>query len=82
MNDPPEIWPVVGRILVVTTVLACAVTVLHASPVLAQIGEGVAEDNLPLLEMERPWGEWLCAFVFGAAALAVGFMPSKRSHEE
>ncbi len=72
----------IRRILVTSAVLASIALMMHASPVLGQVGEGIAEDNLPMLEMERPLMEWVCAFLFGAAALAIGFMPSKRAHDE
>ena len=57
------------------------VLALTAVPALAQIvpeGNDIKPDNIKPLEYARPLVEYLCAFLFIAVAMGIGFMPSKR----
>ncbi|MFQ5429651.1 MAG: hypothetical protein ACE5E1_05000 [Phycisphaerae bacterium] len=53
------------------------------SPVGAQINEteDIKPDNVKRLKSERPILEYVCAGAFILGAMAVGFKPSKRSHD-
>lgn len=69
---------------VVLLLLIWAVTALMSAPTAwAQSEEDPAArtDNIEKLEMERPIVEYICAGGFLMAAMAIGFKPSKRTHE-
>lgn len=72
-----EEFTVLRRILIV----AGLVVSLTALPVLAQAvpeGTEIAPDNIKPLEYARPMVEYICAILFLAVAMGIGFMPSKR----
>ncbi|MFQ5410684.1 MAG: hypothetical protein ACE5EC_00235 [Phycisphaerae bacterium] len=64
--------------------LLWAVTALMAAPsAWAQSADdpSARADNIEKLEMERPIVEYVCAGGFLMAAMAIGFKPSKRTHD-
>lgn len=70
------------RRMTLAVVLAAAVLVASATPALAQIvEEGVKSENIDELAMKRPVIEYVLAGAFLLAALGLGFMTSKRSHD-
>jgi hypothetical protein len=70
---------VIGRL----TIVCMAVAVLCCSPLLAQINEdSVSAVNIEPLAGSQPVLEYVLTGVFLLAALAIGFMPSKRTTEE
>ncbi len=63
-------------------VVLAAILVAGATSALAQvIEEGVKAQNIDELPMKRPVIEYVLAGVFLLAALGLGFMTSKRSHD-
>jgi len=63
-------------------VALAAILSVGAAPALAQIvEEGVKPQNIDELPMKRPVLEYVLAGVFLLAALGLGFMTSKRSHD-
>ncbi len=70
------------RRMTLAVVLAAMVLAARATPALAQIvEEGVKSENIDELAMKRPVTEYVLAGVFLLAALGLGFMTSKRSHD-
>ncbi len=68
----------------VLLLLVWAVTALMSAPTAwAQSADDPAAraDNIEKLEMERPIAEYICAGGFLMAAMAIGFKPSKRTHD-
>lgn len=60
--------------------IAGLVCLVAAPQALAQIVEGeIRPDNIKRLDFQRPILEYVCAILFLLAAMAIGFMPSKRS---
>ena len=64
-------------------IVVLAAVLMGTAPVLAQVNEdGVSATNIEPLAGSQPVLEYVLTGVFLLAALAIGFMPSKRSTEE
>lgn len=64
-------------------IYALTVVLLIAAPVLAQVNDDtVTEGNVERLPESTPVLEYILTGVFLLAALAIGFMPSKRVNED
>ncbi len=66
------------RILVMTlVVLLCG-----SSITFAQVNdENIPDDNIPMLQTERPWLQWGLVGIFIVGAIGLGVFSSKRTHE-
>ena len=64
------------------TLVCVSILMLSAAPLLAQENDpAVTPDNVEKLEASRPIMEYALAGGFLLGALAIGFMPSKRTKE-
>ena len=63
-------------VLMVAVLLSPLVASAQAIP-----NEDVKPENIKRLDFERPIVEYICAGGFIVAAMAIGFKPSKRTHD-
>ncbi len=66
------------RRLIIAVGLLVAITAVPAFAQIVPEGTDIKPDNIKPLEYARPLVEYICAFLFIAVAMGIGFMPSKR----
>jgi hypothetical protein len=72
-----------SQVIMRLAIVGAAVILLVGMPLYAQVNDdSVSDTNLEPLPSSQPVLEYVLTGVFLLAALAIGFMPSKRSTEE
>jgi preprotein translocase subunit SecG len=72
-----------SAVIIRLAVISAAVVLLVLAPLQAQVNDdSVSDTNVEPLPSSQPVLEYVLTGVFLLAALAIGFLPSKRSTEE